>query len=215
MRRALRLWGPPVLYMMLIFHFSSESNPMPVVTEHIWDKVLHLSEYAGLAVLFGRALAAEGFSFGSTGLLAALLTSAYGATDEYHQWFVPMRTSDLHDWIADTTGGAIGAVCYTAARLYFTGINVASASPSRVFGRALCCEPRARGTIVTSADTARGRIRVKKVPPSDFLEGIDLRPYHFVAGHVYTVSQDVATVLLLWDYAESAPARSSLTPLAD
>ncbi len=116
--RRIWLWGPPVVYMMLIFHFSSESNPMPVVTEHIWDKLLHTSEYAGLAMLFSRALAGEGVSHGRAGVLAVLLTSMYGATDEYHQWFVPMRTADLRDWIADTAGAAIGALCYAAARLY-------------------------------------------------------------------------------------------------
>ena len=125
MRRIL-LWGPPVLYMILIFHFSSESNPMPVITDHIRDKWLHMSEYAGLAALLGRALVGEGFSYSKACVLAVLLTSTYGATDECHQWFVPMRTSDLGDWIADTTGAAIGAVCYTAARAWSAVV-----SPSR------------------------------------------------------------------------------------
>jgi VanZ family protein len=116
--RRIWLWGPPVLYMMLIFQFSSESDPMPVVTAHIWDKLLHTFEYGALAMLLTRALAGEGLSYARAAVLAVLLTSMYGATDEYHQWFVPMRTSDLRDWIADTTGAAIGALCYTAARLY-------------------------------------------------------------------------------------------------
>jgi VanZ family protein len=139
MRRTL-LWGPPVLYMFLIYRFSSESNPMPVVTEHIWDKLLHTSEYAGLAALLGRAVIGEGFSYGTACLLAVLLTSAYGATDEYHQLFVPARTADLRDWIADTTGGAIGAVCYTGARLWSYMV-----SASRAHG----------APIVTSIDTRR------------------------------------------------------------
>jgi VanZ family protein len=104
--------------MILIYNFSSESNPLPAVTDHIWDKWLHLSEFAGLAALFGRALVSEGFSYSRACVLAVLLTSIYGASDEYHQWFVPMRTSDLRDWVADTTGAAIGAVCYTAARVW-------------------------------------------------------------------------------------------------
>lgn len=55
----------------------------------------------------------------------------------------------------------------------------------------------------------RGSIRLKKVPPSDFLEGVDLRPYHFVEGQVYNVSRDVAAVLLAWGYAEHAATGTS------
>jgi VanZ family protein len=114
MRRVL-LWGPPILYMVSIYHFSSESNPVPVITEHIRDKLLHTAEYAGLAALLGRALIGEGLNVGRACLLAVLLTSAYGATDEFHQWFIPMRTSDIRDWIADSAGAAIGAVSYAVA----------------------------------------------------------------------------------------------------
>ena len=114
MRRVL-LWGPPILYMVSIYHFSSESNPMPVITEHIRDKLLHAAEYAGLAALLARALIGEGVNLGRACLLAVVLTSAYGATDEFHQWFVPMRSSDVRDWVADSAGAAIGAACYAVA----------------------------------------------------------------------------------------------------
>jgi VanZ family protein len=114
MRRAL-LWGPPIVYMVLIFHFSSESNPMPELTEHVWDKLLHLTEYAGLALLFARALVGEGLNRLAAIVFAIVLTSFYGATDEYHQLFVPMRDSDVRDWIADTLGASVGAIAYVTA----------------------------------------------------------------------------------------------------
>ena len=109
MRRAL-LWGPPILYMALIFHFSSQSNPLPILTENIWDKLLHSSEYAGLAFLLARAFLGERVRVLPAIVLAVVLTSVYGASDEYHQSFVPLRDSDVHDWIADTIGGSIGAL---------------------------------------------------------------------------------------------------------
>jgi VanZ family protein len=115
MRRVL-LWAPPIVYMLSIYHFSSESDPMPVITAHVRDKLLHTAEYAGLAALLGRALIGEGLNAGRACLLAILLTSVYGATDEFHQWFVPMRTSDLRDLMADAVGAAIGAVAYALAR---------------------------------------------------------------------------------------------------
>jgi VanZ family protein len=115
LRRAL-LWLPVVLYMALIFHFSSESDPFPTLTTHVWDKLLHLTEYAGLAFLVCRAFAGEGLSWPAAIALAVVVTSVYGMTDEWHQAFVPSRTSDIHDWLADSLGATAGALLCRAAR---------------------------------------------------------------------------------------------------
>ena len=96
--------------MAVIFGISSLANPLPQVTARISDRILHVVEYAGLAVLFVRAFIREGVSSSSALLAAFVLTSLYGATDEYHQALVPGRISDVRDWIADTIGGAAGAI---------------------------------------------------------------------------------------------------------
>ncbi|SHE23773.1 hypothetical protein BPUTEOMOX_1817 [methanotrophic endosymbiont of Bathymodiolus puteoserpentis (Logatchev)] len=36
-----------------------------------------------------------------------IFTSLYGASDEWHQSFVPGRMSDTQDWLADTLGGVL------------------------------------------------------------------------------------------------------------
>ncbi|HEV3140350.1 MAG TPA: hypothetical protein VGY57_07550 [Vicinamibacterales bacterium] len=41
-----------------------------------------------------------------------------------------------------------------------------------------------------------------RVPPSDSLEGFDLRPYGFLDGRLYDVPEDLAAVLVDWGYAE-------------
>jgi VanZ family protein len=114
MRRVV-LWGPPVLYMILIYRLSANSDPLPMVTAHVHDSLLHASEYAALALLLTRALAGEGLGSVTACVSAALLTIAYGATDEYHQWFVPMRTSDVRDWLADVVGAAAGGLGFVLA----------------------------------------------------------------------------------------------------
>jgi VanZ family protein len=38
-----------------------------------------------------------------------IFTSLYGASDEFHQYFVPGRDCEFFDWVGDTTG-AIFAV---------------------------------------------------------------------------------------------------------
>ena len=40
---------------------------------------------------------------------AILIASLYGASDEFHQLFVPGRLCDPADWLTDTCGAALGA----------------------------------------------------------------------------------------------------------
>jgi VanZ family protein len=110
--RRLHLWLPPLLYMLLIFHFSSESNPVPELTAHVWDKLLHTAEYGGLGFLMYRAILGEGMGGIRAVLAAVVLSSVYGATDEWHQAFVPLRIPDVLDWLADTVGSTIGVALY-------------------------------------------------------------------------------------------------------
>src|SRR5205085_2601863 len=102
--RHLGLWLPPVLYMALIFHLSSESDPLPTLTSHVWDKALHCIEYGALGLLLYRALLGEGIGWRAALALAFLATSVYGASDELHQLFTPGRSFDVRDWLADTLG---------------------------------------------------------------------------------------------------------------
>ena len=114
MRRAF-LWLPPLLYMAFIFYLSSQSAPLPALTERVWDKALHLIEYSVLCLLLCRALHGEGLAALRVVLLALFLTSAYGASDEVHQSFVPERNADVRDWLADTIGAGAGAAAFSTA----------------------------------------------------------------------------------------------------
>jgi VanZ family protein len=98
--------------MALIFSLSAQPNPLPALTERVWDKALHTVEYAALGLLFCRALIGEGLAGTGAVVLAIVLTSAYASSDEWHQMFTPGRSSDLKDWTADTFGGALGTAAY-------------------------------------------------------------------------------------------------------
>ncbi len=43
-------------------------------------------------------------------LFSSVFASGYGIFDELHQYFVPGRTLDPRDWVADTAGGITGAI---------------------------------------------------------------------------------------------------------
>jgi len=76
-------------------------------------KLAHISEYAVLALLILRALkispppASTQWSWRRAGV-ALLIASAYAATDEWHQSFVPSRTADPGDVLIDSTGALVG-----------------------------------------------------------------------------------------------------------
>jgi VanZ family protein len=114
----IRAWLPVAAYMALIFYFSSQSHPdenLPkFLFETLSDKLLHAIEYAVLGVLCYRAFRrAAGSWFTEYAVLFAIITASfYGATDEVHQAFVPLRTAAWSDWVADTAGGVIGTVGY-------------------------------------------------------------------------------------------------------
>ncbi len=119
------LWGPPALYALAIFIESSISR-VPAFPSGFSDKDAHALLYAGLAGLVIRALCGARWSRVSVGAgaMAIGLAAAYGATDEFHQWFVPGRTADPADWVADVVGAAIGVgLVLLAARLVTARAN--------------------------------------------------------------------------------------------
>ncbi|HVP66775.1 MAG TPA: VanZ family protein [Anaeromyxobacteraceae bacterium] len=111
MRRPLLAFLPALLYAGLIFYLSAQSNPLPFLPRAILsqDKVLHVVEYGGLGVLVAWGLWTLRVPPRRAFVIALLVASAYGASDEFHQYFVPNRECDVFDWTADTVGAALGA----------------------------------------------------------------------------------------------------------
>ena len=106
----LRLWGPVVAYMALIFFVSSlHQAPLP---EGVSDKSAHGLGYSGLGITVVRALAGGLPRRISPGVAVAavMIATAYGATDEFHQRFVAGRSAELADLRADALGAIAGAM---------------------------------------------------------------------------------------------------------
>ena len=113
--RILKYWAPPLLYMVLIFVISSMEQPPLPMPEFEWltiDKLYHFIEYAILGGLLTRAFVGAKPSIVPSRLvwyIAALLSILYGASDEWHQTFVPGRFATIADWVADVLGSIAGA----------------------------------------------------------------------------------------------------------
>ncbi len=77
-------------------------------------KAAHVTEYAVFGVLLVRALRRERPRLAPRLLwLAWALATAYAATDEFHQVFVPGRTPKVTDVMLDSAGAALGICLIT------------------------------------------------------------------------------------------------------
>jgi VanZ family protein len=91
-------------YCILIYWLSSHKTlPMPHVFR-FQDKILHAGAYFVMCLLAWRFLKDFFQSRKMQQWMPVIFCSLYGATDEWHQYFVPGRRSDVWDWLADTLG---------------------------------------------------------------------------------------------------------------
>ena len=112
----MKYWVPSLLYMVLIFAVSSLEQPPFPMPEFEWltiDKLYHFIEYAILGGLLAWAFVKAKPSVVPSKLIwlvATVLSILYGASDEWHQTFVPGRCATLADWVADVLGSIVGVL---------------------------------------------------------------------------------------------------------
>ncbi|MFN7131260.1 MAG: VanZ family protein [Myxococcales bacterium] len=107
-------WGPVAGYAAAIFAFSALSQPPAGIPLPGGDKLVHFAEYLGFGVLFARAFhrAGEGATPRRAALLALVLGTLYGVSDELHQLYVPNRVADPFDLLADAAGAFAGGALF-------------------------------------------------------------------------------------------------------
>jgi hypothetical protein len=105
-------WFLMLAYAGSVFVVSAiPGNTLPHV--RVSDKLLHMVEFGGLAVLLCRALTMQmpGRSRRSILVMSLVAAMCYGALDEAHQLFVPQRMPDVTDLVADSVGALLGGWC--------------------------------------------------------------------------------------------------------
>ena len=125
--RSINPWIAPLLWIVVIFLFSTDSfsasgtsrfivpalkfllpslSPEQLVLGHaVCRKAGHVLEYFVLGILLCRALSRGSADWIRTGIFAMTLVLAVALSDEFHQSFVPSRTSALTDVGYDFAGG--------------------------------------------------------------------------------------------------------------
>jgi VanZ family protein len=113
LRRLTCAWMLVGLYAGGIFVLSSLSHPPTVSSWDLpyLDKLYHFLTYSGLTFVLIRALCLSCATRPSIALFlwAALLSTVYGALDEFHQAFIPERVMSMYDLLADAMGASMVA----------------------------------------------------------------------------------------------------------
>ena len=113
---------PAVVLGIIIFYFSSLSNPYPTPPPQqiaiLLNSLMHLCEFGLLSFLIF-------FGFSPRVKPIYLLTIAflYASFDEIHQYFVPYRYFDVFDLIVDFVGVVLGFISYLLAKKLYMNIK--------------------------------------------------------------------------------------------
>ncbi len=109
-----------LIYWGLILVLTSlPQDNMPNVQTN--DKLSHFFAYLGLSFLFYSYLRLKrGIDSHKKQIITLVLSVViiYGALDEIHQMFVPGRSADIIDWIADSLGAVSGVLIITGIEKY-------------------------------------------------------------------------------------------------
>ena len=79
------------------------------------DKVAHFGFYGVAGFLFVLWRREIGTGAVAAVLSAAIFAALLGAVDEFHQQWIPGRSMELLDWVADFAGGTAGGFCSAVA----------------------------------------------------------------------------------------------------
>lgn len=94
-----------ILYAAFIYYESSQDTSSVSLPSYS-DKVIHFMVFGFLCLMICWTLSSV--TLGNKRIykiiLAIGITSLYGISDEFHQFFTPNRSVDIFDWLADTAG---------------------------------------------------------------------------------------------------------------
>ena len=103
-----RGWLPPLVWAGVIV--LATSIPTDRVPQQLtpFDKVIHFLMYFGLSGLMTRWFVAAR-PYLRAAATAVAIAMVFAAVDEWHQGFIPGRSPEFADWVADSIGAMVGA----------------------------------------------------------------------------------------------------------
>ncbi|MBM2828481.1 MAG: hypothetical protein HW408_1013 [Actinobacteria bacterium] len=99
-----------VMWVAFTFMLTSIPNPQVDIPLPYVDKIAHFGFYGVMGFLCALWQREAGRRAVASILAGLAFASIVGAVDEIHQYWIPGRSMDFFDWIADTTGAGAGAI---------------------------------------------------------------------------------------------------------
>jgi VanZ family protein len=99
-----------VLWVGFTFLLTSIPDPRFEVPFAYADKVAHFGIYGVMGFLCALWRRESGIPARGAALTALVFVALLGAVDEVHQHWIPGRSMEVIDWLADTAGGGMGAL---------------------------------------------------------------------------------------------------------
>lgn len=99
-------------YWIILFILTSLPTGMALTTDFS-DKVNHFGAYGLLSVLLYLNLKIQDkykLLRKNAGTFTIIIASIYGMLDELHQMFVPGRSAEFWDWLADFSGSVVAVL---------------------------------------------------------------------------------------------------------
>ncbi|MEI7811876.1 MAG: VanZ family protein [Ignavibacteria bacterium] len=119
------VYFPLVIYWIMLLMLTSipgQSTP----DFGISDKIEHAVAYMILTVLLCLTYQFQGkfkMLYRSPFVWTIATVALYGALDEIHQLFIPGRSCDIMDWMADITGAVLGLIFVYIIKHYSRGVT--------------------------------------------------------------------------------------------
>jgi hypothetical protein len=133
----LSTWGYVIAWSTVIFISSAQSDlRLPGSLPPFSDKVAHFLIYGLLGWLWSRAVKIRCPSWTTIAVVLSTVafTGIYGLSDEWHQMYVPGRSAELSDALADVCGGTLGGMGFLVWLLFReeNGARTSAGDPDQV-----------------------------------------------------------------------------------
>ena len=96
---------PLIIYWIILFVLTSLPTGLAIETRDVSDKLLHFGAYGLLSVLLYLNMYFQNKFIklkNNPATFTLVIASIYGLLDEIHQMFVPGRSAEFLDWVADS-----------------------------------------------------------------------------------------------------------------
>ncbi len=110
--RAYFIYIPLAVYWIILFVMTSLPSTMSI-SVGVSDKIEHFGAYGLLSVFLFLALKFQSkYSVLSDypATFTVIIASLYGIIDEFHQLYIPGRSAEFYDWLADFSGSILAVI---------------------------------------------------------------------------------------------------------